>query len=513
VGKYFGNFGLPDRAGDVELEEVMTNRKDLFWLGLIVLLSTMLSFAMLSQGHGWGDDFAGYLSQAKSITTWTMRNYVRENEFTISQSSYPIGPYAYPWGYPLLLAPAYSLAGLQPLYLKLVSVICYSGFLVILFLLARMHLASLDSLIVTCVFAFNPVLLGFQNEISADIPFLCFSMLSMFLIDKLTDQMDSNKNAILTGSFIFLSWFIRSNGLLLFAPLALAHILMVYKKIRESGSFSDWKALALPYISFGILFFFQSLFFPNGGGSYSISNIASLIDFTELKDQVAYYFWLPVGFIDFIPWSKIIYLIIFPFIILGAVTRFQKYRSFLVYVLVTLLIYMIWPAIQGLRFMFPVLPFVVLFSISGMHFLVDEFAGAAQKIGTMILRLLWSGFILAALVSSISSAWHKLETDRKIDGPFDANSAQMFAFVRNEIPADEPVVFFKPRAMSLFTGHRSFMANTCKDIMGAGFVAIHKTMGNYDQVPKDDFVDCRYMNGAKVVFSNDTFDIYELEQK
>ena len=82
------------------------SKKTWFALGLIAGICVLLGFFTLTRGHPWWDDFAGYLLQARSILTWRMGDFIRQNTFTIENSSFPPGPVAYPWGFPLLLAPA-----------------------------------------------------------------------------------------------------------------------------------------------------------------------------------------------------------------------------------------------------------------------------------------------------------------------------------------------------------------------------------------------------------------------
>ena len=112
------------------------NKRTLLFLGTIVLLSGGLGFFSLTRGHPWWDDFASYLMQAKSILTWTMGDFIQHNSFTVLNSSYPPGPVAYPWGFPLILAPVYAVFGPNPLALKMVSLFFYAFFLISTALLA-----------------------------------------------------------------------------------------------------------------------------------------------------------------------------------------------------------------------------------------------------------------------------------------------------------------------------------------------------------------------------------------
>jgi hypothetical protein len=96
---------------------------------LPISITALLFWSGLTNGHDWGDDFAAYIMQAKSITEGRHSEFIEANRFTIEQSSYPIGPVAYPWGFPVLLAPFYALFGLNMIALKSVSIICFLLFL------------------------------------------------------------------------------------------------------------------------------------------------------------------------------------------------------------------------------------------------------------------------------------------------------------------------------------------------------------------------------------------------
>src|SRR5512134_1211006 len=150
-------------------------------LAIMIVTSLMIGAATLRRGHDWGDDFAWYILQAKSIVDGTTDEFMEQSAFTNYESTLHLGPLAYPWGYPLILAPVYALKGISPLALKLPGLFFYAGFLVCLFLLVKDRLTRIESLLLVSLFAFNPLLLGFLDQILSDIPFLFFSTLTLLL--------------------------------------------------------------------------------------------------------------------------------------------------------------------------------------------------------------------------------------------------------------------------------------------------------------------------------------------
>ncbi len=182
-------------------------------LALIIVISILIGACTLTRGHLWGDDFARYIFQAKSIVTGTTNEFMKVSAFTNYQSTQHLGPLAYPWGYPLILAPIYAIKGISPLALKLPSLFFFAGFLICLYLLVKDRLTRSESLLLVSLFAFNPLLLQFLDQILSDIPYLFFSTLSLWLIMR-----TGKRNLVyyaLIGVSIFFTTFLRVTGVLL----------------------------------------------------------------------------------------------------------------------------------------------------------------------------------------------------------------------------------------------------------------------------------------------------------
>ena len=150
-------------------------KKDFLVISSIILLSTLLGLSVLTYGQAWYGDFSSYIMQARSILSGTMNEFVTRNAFTVDHSTLLVGPVAYPWGYPTLLAPVYALYGMKPIYLKLPNIVLFALFLACFFMLLRRRLDLLDSALLTSVASFSPALVTFLDQILSDIPFLLFS--------------------------------------------------------------------------------------------------------------------------------------------------------------------------------------------------------------------------------------------------------------------------------------------------------------------------------------------------
>src|SRR5215216_880773 len=233
-----------------------------FVLGIIIL-SLILSASTLRRGHEWGDDFASYIMQAKSVVDGTTSEFVEHNSFTIFQSSIQIGPVAYPWGYPLILTPGYIMKGINPLALKLPGLFLYAGFLVCLYLLLTPRLTRTESVLLVSIFAFNPLLIQFLDQILSDIPFLFFSTLSLLLITKETKRIFIDH--LLIGASIFFTAFIRTTGVVL---LGIFLIIELHRFITNRQNRDVCRQIVLSAITtcgvFVMLWVINIMLFPGG---------------------------------------------------------------------------------------------------------------------------------------------------------------------------------------------------------------------------------------------------------
>jgi hypothetical protein len=239
----------------------------------ILFLTALFGSSMLTRGHIWGDDFAAYVGQAQSILRGEMGRFVARNGFTVSESSreqgHQMGPAAYPWGFPLMLVPIYALTGLSPLALKLPGLLTYLGFLLVYFLLLKRRLPLTESLLAVSLFAFNPELLRFLDNILSDIPFLFLSTLAIFLADLYVHETQGQRRWILaagTGTAIFAAFFVRTQGLILLGSLLLCQGIRFFSQ-REKRSQSIVDTLVI-VATFAVLWGLSKWVFPGGQTSY-----------------------------------------------------------------------------------------------------------------------------------------------------------------------------------------------------------------------------------------------------
>lgn len=468
-------------------------------LALILLVSALLSTSMLTRGHLWWDDFASYIMQAQSLLEGTPADFVAHNTFTIEQSSYPPGPIAYPWGYPILLAPVLGLVGMKLLALKALNTIFFLLFLIVFHLLAKTRLDPAWSLLLTATLAFNPALLQAHDLILSDVPFLLFSTLALMLIE------NGGKRTWLIGLVIFGAFSLRTNGLLLLVPLVVA-------QVRQFHSWADvrrnWREIAIPYAVFGALFLLLSLLLPGGQESY-LSHF-SMFTVERWLSNAGFYLRLPADLFKNVWFGSVFFWLWVGLFLLGMIINFKKNLHLLSYLAVSLGLFITWPETQGLRFIYPLIPIGVLVAAEGWKAAAERLsvrdASLARRAGLGVAGLL----ILFSLTASAQVGITNLRYGRSLDGPFDPYSQAMFEFVREKTPADSVIVFFRPRAMRLLTGRDAFLSTECERLSLGDYVVLSKKANDDLQTTPSQVGSCQLP--LTPVFKNRRFIVYRLEQ-
>ena len=479
----------------------MTKLRDPFLI-VVLLISLTLGASILTRGHEWGDDFASYIMQAQSILNGNMNEFVEHNTFTIFESSIQIGPVAYPWGYPLALTPALLFKGVHALALKLPGLFFFEGFLVSLYLLTKTRLTRTESLLLVSLFAFNPMLVQFLDHIISDIPFLFAVFLALLLIARLNVKHGVWMYAFL-GAAIFAAFFIRTTGVILLVSFLVYQAWLFSHEKERRNEFA--KNTAFTIAAFVALWLVSSLIFPNGQGSYlqQLTGFTSEILFNNIHD----YFYLFVQFFGSNPAWTYIYLILVVFFMMGIWTQRKVDQFLIIFFVLHFATMLIWPEWQGIRFIFPLLPIFIYFAFQGMKVMIGKLPAKYRSIGNGLNLMFWLVIAGIFLFNSGMSAYTNLREGRKINGPFDSFSDEMFNYIKTETPTDSVIVFFKPRAMRLFTNRDSIMSLECDRLTLGNYVVLHKTW-EYSQILPGEIQNCNLPMG--LVFENRRFLVYEI---
>jgi hypothetical protein len=258
-------------------------------------------------------------------------------------------------------------------------------------------------------------------------------------------------------------------------------------------------------LTFSLLWIITSLIFPNGQGSY-FEQLKELT-FGIFKKGLSDYFYLFGTFFGVSPiWTGIYYILV-AFFLIGAWVRRQTDQPLIIFYILYLTAILFWPEWQGIRFIFPLLPIFVYFVFQGLKTVIEKLPKKFQRIGASLSYTFWFIIIGIFLFNSSLGAYANLKNNRQINGPFDSYSMEVYNFIQTKTPTHSIIVFYKPRAMRLFTNHSTLMSTECDRLTLGNYVVISKKAEN-SQIPPDQIDECGLR--LKDVFENRRFIIYQV---
>jgi hypothetical protein len=490
-------------------------------LSSILMYGCFLTYGLFTLGQDWGDDFSAYLMQAQSIVNSSTPQFLLENQFTVEESSFRMGPVAYPWGYPLLLAPIVSLFGLNVLALKLVTLSCYALFLGTIFWGYR-PLPYIWRLMAVAFFAFNPFIAYSADRLLSDIPFLTVSTLAIFWMQQIWNEKEASfsiTKQLFLGLLLAAGFAIRTNGILLVATLIIAQLIKSYISIKGQCRYksiavlglavkSNLYAFAVFVLASGILM----LLLPSGGVSHfrHLAEVSIEIIYSNLIFNLG----APVDLFS----SHKEYVMSTPFFIVGLFVYFREQLVLALYFLMTLALYVLWPSGQDVRFMLPLFPIYIYFCIKGLIFSTEYLW--AHKWGAVLqfalLLLILPGIISNFRAIELSAVANRESGRPAPEGPYSRDSQELFEFIKLQTPQDAILIFRKPRVMRLFTQRSALMitdinkldSNTSR--MGRATIVILDKKNTDLQPDILNVYKASLNQNFKILFENRQFQVYRM---
>lgn len=445
-------------------------------------------------GQGWGGDFAEYIAQARAICTGTVAEQVRNNTFIIKNST-PLGPETYPWGFPLMLAPVYALFGENLFALKIPGVLCFVMFAVYCYKLMRKSFGIFVSFIVTMCFAINRHMLGMANGLYADMAFLGMSTTAVYYLTSLFDtnnKENSRKNQIaigaLAGFFMFCASSIRPNGIALLCTLFAMHILIFVRKSKSidvllfrigmphPARFCP-TAHILPYFIFAVGIIAISILFPTQAKAHT--DFLRTITRQSICRNAIYYAHISKTLFPFsADFSAELYGIFVLFFIYGFCRHLMRHAHLMIcsiYIVCTLAIYILWPFLQGIRFIFPILPLCTIFVGLGIHDAAAALSGktrAAMTIAGLILMISYA--------KNLPSGSIIYGQKRNKYGAYTDETAAIYKYLREYTKPSDIVIFIKPRVLYLETGRLGFQTEDISRLKEANYLLLLRNSYGFD---------------------------------
>jgi hypothetical protein len=415
----------------------MKLRGDTILLTTIMFFNAIMIICCIKYGHNWGDDFALYIAQSKSIVESSINELYTVNKYSMDGSDGLIGPYLYPFGFPLLLSPIYYFFGINFFLMK-----GFCGFFLILSIPIIYRLFKnefskrLFLFTIILGFAFHAEFITFSDNILSDLPFFFFSNLSLLLMTK---NIASYFRQFILGATIFFSFFIRDIGIVLLPALFSHQIQILFTQRGEKRRFMG---LFIPYLVFAFFFALTKTFLPNGGANHLNALLNKntfwllIYNLENYKSLINQYFFNRDSILLFV---SLLTLVVF-----GMIQTWRRNINIVVYTFLISLILLIWPGFQGYRFVFPIIPFIFYFKIKGILFIWNHY-----KINEKWLHLLMSFYFCFFLFNQLVSVNKFIKSQS--NSAYTIEMKSIYDYISVNVPQNDVIVFFKPRVLRLFT--------------------------------------------------------------
>ncbi len=183
----------------------------------------------------------------------------------------------------------------------------------------------------------------------------------------------------------------------------------------------------------------------------------------------------------------------------------------ILYAFFTIVLIVFYPWTQGIRYLYPLLPFYIHFVFIGFQWFFKTLGGSWSRAAQGLTACL---LILVALYFarfSTHKAFSNIENHRKVEfGPYDKTSQDMFSFIRENVPDDAVIVFWKPRAMRMLTNRKSIMVDSLPELNRGSHLCIYSKTFSF-QIPYDIEEKLVQDGMLKMVYANSDFRFYQIE--
>ncbi len=473
--------------------------KEHYLFFILLLLSACLLLFFITPWHNWGGDFSSYIMQANSILNNTVSTFITDNSWMLENSDFSIGPVAYPWGFPLFLASIIAFFGSSIFVLKSSICLAFLGLLCTLIFFFRKKLSILQTVSLFSTFAFNTIILNNLNNILSDIPFLFISTLAVLYLDSLLQRKALTARSLcIFAALAFIATTLRSNGLLLLFLLPMVQA-TTFPKFRSNTLKTKMALLLTPYIFYIFLYLTFSSMFPAAGGGH----LAFFKDVTlsSIWNNMLYYAKLPMYFIP-LPYflSSVIYAVSLIFFILGIKKHFFKDYILILYSAMTLGLYILWPALQGIRFIYPIIPFYIYFCIIGI----------SQITKYKFNKFNYYGIIALFCISCIINIQMTLPPSPHKQGPYSAYAQEAFEYISKNTEKNAVFTFFKPRVFRMKTGRFAILKYDA-DTLNYDYILYYTKQSR--SISKENLKSLIDNKKISLVFKNEYFYLYKVINK
>jgi hypothetical protein len=465
----------------------LVRRRSHLGVALVCVVIFQLCRSMQEQGHGWGDDFALYIDQARALTDGSVGDVAGLTRYALDNSAYStFSAYVYPWVFPMLLAPIIAWKGLDYSALKLVGTLSFVVGLFFLQRLTRHRIGTVGSIVIMLAVGLNNLYIGYTDAVLSDLTFFMFLMIGIWWIDKVVSRGElfgtARRPLIVVGVLACLAFDTRKEGVALLFGLLLAQIAH-WREARAlaAGSPTGWKRMAItaatPYLAFAAGALALQLILPGqpydsfqrAGGS-GLHNMKFNLEWYRLPFAEALGLKdigpLPLSMLGSTSLANFVFWLFLALMVLGIVWRTlyaPRIDAQMTGALVGLAVVILSPPFREGRYLLSVFPLMLYFAWQGVDGLHRAVALGLRR-SVRWPSLLASVALAVPLICVSTDTWNSYKFHRDASyvewGPDFPAVRDAFAAVLQFTDARDVVVFFQARTMNLYTRRRSIQGNS-----------------------------------------------------
>ena len=473
----------------------------------LIVLSVLINIFSFNKVHDWGDDFAGYVIQAKTIHTGNysdLRASIEKNDFILN----------YPWGFPFLISPVIKYFDGSIIIVKIYIYLFFLLALIVIFYLFRKNRET--ALLTVLLVSSSPYFWEFKNNILADIPNLFFVLLTLFFTNRFLTERKTIINEYFTcfiiGLLIYISYMMRSQSIVLLPAVILVQVLIFR---RDLFTLKRLLIILIPILVFLFFVILSGILIPVKPVTY-LDQYANLQLGKTVWENISYYVnvWTELfattdGINNF---AAIFTGFFITFVLVGVSIALRQNILFVSFFSFSMMLVLITPFRQGVRYLVPLVPFFFYFFITGFRYAVYHIY-RRKKFKHLVYYSVTGLIILLSVKSILVYSYQSITSPPEREGPYKKTSIEMFNYIRNISSKNEIIAFLKPRAMLLYTGRNCIVPlsyEECIDREVDYFVYYKNAINNIEQLTlesieshKDSFLE---------IFRNDDFIVFKVKR-
>ncbi len=457
---FFISILLHNELNDYKISAMILN---ILKAGVVISITIIYIKAFYPYLEMNGDN-AGYIIKAKAfLEGHGFRNMFQPN------TSYDTALYNV--GFSFLLMPFILIGKMNFIILKLLPLFSTIGIFILLYYILKQYISKNLSLIIVLLTAINEEILHFSSLILTENVFICFLLLSIFLLIKYENTNNVINKFLFFSSFsLFFAFLIRFAGL---AFLSIVPFYFLYKKNYKKAIALFLLILLFFCVFTGIKIAVKNKYYniekvELEKSSPSSDNLLRYVIHRIIKNKLIFLnaknsvFVIPQKVLDYSYKAKydknIIYnIILFILLILGVLYDFKKKLTpmsfFVISFIATIIIaFNITDLIVMSRYYIPLIPFVYFYIILGLSCLINYIG---KRLNTSKLQYILFGVILSLFIIGAKTANIDIYINKQgLSIPY-MNYLEIAKWSKTNIPKGEIVGVRKSTIFYLFSNHQA----------------------------------------------------------